>query len=87
MKTNKLFPQVEGFLHGGDYNPEQWLDRPDILKKDIEYMKEAGINTVTMGVFSWSVHEPVEGQISFDWLAEIMDKLYIENKMIAEVDF
>ena len=24
------------YLHGGDYNPEQWLDRPDILKKDIE---------------------------------------------------
>ena len=20
-------------LHGGDYNPEQWLDRPDILQK------------------------------------------------------
>ena len=23
------------YLHGGDYNPEQWLDRPDILQKDI----------------------------------------------------
>ena len=22
-------------LHGGDYNPEQWLDRPDILEKDV----------------------------------------------------
>ena len=32
-------------LHGGDYNPEQWLDRPNILKKDIEYFKEAKINT------------------------------------------
>ena len=21
------------YLHGGDYNPEQWLDRPDILQK------------------------------------------------------
>ena len=27
------------FLHGGDYNPEHWLERPDILKKDIEYFK------------------------------------------------
>ena len=35
-------------LHGGDYNPEQWLDRPDILKKDIEYFKEAKINTVSV---------------------------------------
>lgn len=76
MDTKKLFPQVDGLLHGGDYNPEQWLDRPDILEKDIEYMKQAGINTVTMGVFSWAVHEPTEGNISFDWLAPIMDKLY-----------
>ena len=35
-------------LHGGDYNPEQWLDRPDILKKDIEYFKKAHINTVSV---------------------------------------
>ncbi len=76
MKKNILFPQVNGLLHGGDYNPEQWLDRPDILKKDIELMKEAGINSVTMGVFSWAVHEPTEGNISFDWLAPIMDRLY-----------
>ena len=39
-------------LHGGDYNPEQWLDRPDILKKDIEYFKKAHINTVSVGIFS-----------------------------------
>ena len=39
-------------LHGGDYNPEQWLDRPDILQKDIEYFKKAHINTVSVGIFS-----------------------------------
>ncbi len=76
MARNFLFPQVEGLLHGGDYNPEQWLDRPDILEKDIKLMKEAGINTVTMGVFSWAVHEPTEGNISFDWLEPIMNRLY-----------
>lgn len=74
--SKKLFPQVEGLLHGGDYNPEQWLDMPEILEKDIKLMKEAGINTVTMGVFSWTTHEPTEGKISFDWLSPIMDKLY-----------
>ncbi|MBR5637080.1 MAG: beta-galactosidase [Pseudobutyrivibrio sp.] len=76
MNRKILFPQVNGLLHGGDYNPEQWLDRPDILDKDIDLMKEAGINTVTMGVFSWSTHEPTEGIISFDWLEPIMDRLY-----------
>ncbi len=28
----------EGFkhmLHGGDYNPDQWTDRPDILAEDM----------------------------------------------------
>ena len=43
------------YLHGGDYNPEQWLDRPDILRKDIEYFKKAHINTVSVGIFSWAV--------------------------------
>ena len=47
-------------LHGGDYNPEQWLDRPDILEKDIEYFKKAKINTVSVGMFSWAMLEPEE---------------------------
>ena len=47
-----------GFIYGGDYNPEQWLAMPEILEQDIEYMKEAHINEVTLGVFSWSVLEP-----------------------------
>ena len=33
--------QGRKLLHGGDYNPEQWLDRPDILAQDIELMKKA----------------------------------------------
>ena len=36
-------------LHGGDYNPEQWLDRPDILAQDIELMKKAHVNTRDAG--------------------------------------
>lgn len=63
-------------LHGGDYNPEQWLDRPDLLGKDLEYFKEAGINEVTLGVFSWSVLEPEEGVYRLDWLTEIIDRMY-----------
>lgn len=72
----KLFPQVDALLHGCDYNPEQWLDRPDILEEDIRLMKKANVNVVTLGVFSWSVYEPVEGEYHFEWLKEIMDNLY-----------
>ncbi len=68
--------KIKGLLHGGDYNPEQWLDRPDILAKDIEMMKKARVNCVTMGVFSWSSYEPVEGEYHFGWLQERMDSLY-----------
>lgn len=76
MEKEILFPAVSGILHGGDYNPEQWLDRPDILMEDIRLMKKAGINSVTMGVFSWSVYEPEEGKFRFEWLKKIMDILY-----------
>ena len=63
-------------LHGGDYNPEQWLDHPEILNKDIEYFKKAHINEVSLGIFSWSVLEPEEGVYHFEWMEEIIDRLY-----------
>lgn len=68
--------KLDKIVHGGDYNPEQWLDYPEVLKKDIEYMKQAGINEATLGVFSWAVYEPREGEFNFDWLRKIMDDLY-----------
>ena len=68
--------QFDKLLHGGDYNPEQWLDRPDILAKDVELMKKAHVNVVTLGVFSWSTIEPQEGEFHLDWLADIIHNLY-----------
>ena len=62
-------------LHGGDYNPEQWLDCPEVLEEDIRLMKEADVNCVTLGVFSWAVLEPEEGVYDFNWLEEIIDNL------------
>ena len=51
MKTITKAPIL---FRGGDYNPDQWLDRPDILEKDVELMKKAGMNTATLGVFAWA---------------------------------
>lgn len=62
-------------LYGGDYNPEQWLDNPEILTKDIELIKEANINCVTLGMFSWSTLEPKENVYNFKWLEEIIGVL------------
>lgn len=67
-------------LHGGDYNPEQWLDHPEILREDIVRFREAGINTVSMGIFSWAFLEPEEGVYRFEWMEEIINRLY-ENEI------
>lgn len=68
LKLNEL-------LHGGDYNPDQWLDHPEVIDKDFKLFKEANINTVTLGVFSWATLEPEEGQYQFDWLDDIFDRV------------
>jgi beta-galactosidase len=67
---------TQKLLHGGDYNPEQWLDRPDILEKDVQMLKESGCNTVSLGIFSWSTLEPEEGVFQFEWLENIINNLY-----------
>ena len=64
------------YLHGGISNPEQWLDFPEILDKDIEYFKKAKINEVSLGIFSWSVLEPCEGTYNFGWMEEIINRLW-----------
>lgn len=76
MENKMLFPALKGFAYGGDYNPDQWLDRPDILAQDIEAFKNAGINCVSLGIFSWASYEPKEGEYHFEWLEEVMDNLY-----------
>ncbi len=68
-------PRCPHFLHGGDYNPEQWLDSPCVIDEDFRLMKLAGVNCVTVGVFSWVTLEPAEGRFTFGWLDDVMDRL------------
>ena len=68
--------EIGKLLHGGDYNVDQWLDRPDILAEDIRLMKLAGVNVVSLCIFSWSSLEPEEGVYTFEWLDEVMDSMY-----------
>ena len=88
MEFNKL--RVANLLHGADYNPEQWLDRPDILAKDIELMKEAHCNVVSMGMFSWSMLEPEEGNYQFeiypvDW-RELIYQMALDYRKLHYTD-
>jgi len=64
------------FYHGGDYNPDQWLKYPEILKEDIRLMKLAKCNVMSIGIFSWVTLEPEEGVFNFDWLDRVLDNLY-----------
>lgn len=63
-----------GILFGGDYNPEQWPRAT--WREDVELMLEAGVNLVTVGVFSWAVIEPRAGASEFGWLDEVLDLLH-----------
>lgn len=68
--------KAQFMLHGGDYNPDQWLDRPDILADDIKLMKLANTNTSSVGIFAWSALEPEEGVYHFEWLDEIITNIH-----------
>ena len=66
-----------GFIgHGGDYNPDQWRDRPDILEEDVRLMKLAGCNLMSVGIFAWAALEPEEDRYDFDWLNDVLDRLH-----------
>lgn len=66
-------------IHGGDYNPDQWLAYPEKLDEDIRFMKEANVNCVSLGIFSWTLLEPSDEMYDVEWLAQIIDRLYGEG--------
>ena len=59
--------------YGGDYNPDQWPE--EVWDEDIELMQQAGVNLVSVAIFSWAKLEPEEGVYDFDWLDRVIDKL------------
>ncbi|MFF6978703.1 beta-galactosidase [Streptomyces sp. NPDC008343] len=61
-------------LFGGDYNPEQWPE--ETWHDDIRLMKDAGVNSVTLGVFSWARLEPSPGAREFGWLDRLMELMH-----------
>jgi beta-galactosidase len=64
-------PRRNTLCFGGDYNPEQWSS--EVWRQDATLMRAAGVNLVTIGVFSWAWLEPAAGRYEFGWLDEVMD--------------
>src|SRR3954451_6256110 len=66
---------------GVDYHPEQWVypyggtsNNPEgAWQRDADLMREAGVNVVRIGEFTWGVCESEEGKYNFDWLLRVMD--------------
>ncbi|MGY5765828.1 beta-galactosidase [Brachybacterium sp. DNPG3] len=72
---------VEGIAYGGDYNPEQWPD--EVRLEDVELMREAGVNLVSVAIFAWATLEPREGEYDFGWLDATMDRLAAAGIRVA----
>ena len=67
-----LYPH---FLHGADYNPDQWLSYPEVLEQDPQMMADAHCNCMSVGIFSWAMLEPREGEYHFEELDRIIERL------------
>lgn len=63
--------RINKVLYGGDYNPEQWPE--EIWEEDMRLFKLAGIDEVTLNVFSWAALQPSEDTYNFEKLDKIMD--------------
>jgi beta-galactosidase len=72
--------KLPAIYYGGDYNPDQWTE--ETWQEDMRLFKLAGINLVTLPVFSWPKLQPAEDKFDFEWLDKILDML-AENGIYA----
>jgi len=67
-------PKFPVVYYGGDYNPDQWPE--EIWQEDMRLFKKAGINIVTVPVFSWAKLQPEENRYNFKWLDKVLDMVH-----------
>lgn len=68
---------LEGLAYGGDYNPDQWPEETWV--EDARLMRDAGVNLVSLPVFSWPLLEPRPGEYDFAWLDRVLDVLWAQG--------
>ncbi len=75
-KFGSIISGFPNMIHGANYNPDQWIKYdPDIIQKDMELMRKANMNSMSVGIFSWASIEPEEGVNDFSFLDESMDRI------------
>ena len=67
--------------YGGDYNPEQWPQ--EVWDEDHRLFTWAGIDTLTVGVFTWSVTQPGPDTYDFTVLDRILDRAAAERRRVC----
>jgi len=63
--------KIDKVLYGGDYNPEQWPQ--EIWKEDMRLLTKAGIDIVSINIFSWAALQPSEDEYNFSVLDKIVE--------------
>ncbi|MEU9284383.1 beta-galactosidase [Streptomyces sp. NPDC048275] len=74
-------PSTDKIAYGGDYNPEQWPE--PVWDEDHRLFDQARIDTLTVGVFSWSLTQPAEGVYDFTVLDRILDRAAAEGRRVC----
>jgi beta-galactosidase len=66
--------RLDALAYGGDYNPDQWSE--EVWHEDVRLMREAGVNLVSLPVFSWPQLEPQPGVYDWGWLDRVIEVLW-----------
>jgi beta-galactosidase len=74
MPAPLLGSRLPHIAYGGDYSPDQWPE--EVWPDDVRLMREAGVNLVSLAIFSWSRLQPREDAWDFDWLDRVMHLLH-----------
>ncbi|WP_405475448.1 beta-galactosidase [Streptomyces sp. NBC_00009] len=74
-------PGTPKIPYGGDYNPEQWPE--EVWSADHRLFTQAGIDTLTVGVFAWSLLQPAPDTYDFTFLDRILDRAAAEARRVV----
>ncbi|GAA1778188.1 beta-galactosidase [Agromyces lapidis] len=66
--------RLDALAYGGDYNPDQWSE--EVWREDARLMREAGVNIVSLPVFSWPQLETAPGVYEWGWLDQVIAILW-----------
>jgi len=68
-------------LYGGDYNPEQWPR--ETWNEDMRLLGLAGIDIVSVNIFSWALLQPSEDKYDFSTLDAIIETVSAKGMKIC----